>query len=361
MPLQQVNSSDYYRRVFLIVQVVIWLGFFFLYTFPLSLRYNLQTGLAIGTTSLVYAMSIVYINISLFNYAFNSRPRKYGQYLTGLLGLFIIGGIFMAFAAIFINYYFDLEIVRSEKEYPLHLNQFRIIQAALFRFIYTFMESFIYVFISLPIKFSFDYFVLQSKQQNIENQKLQAELKYLKLQINPHFLFNTLNNLLYLTHKKSAQAPKVIEKLAFLMRYMLEQGNENRVPLSTEIDFLLSYLDLEKIRIPQVEVDFDVQGDVEQTQVPPLMFITLIENAFKHGIDKTSAYNHVDINLAIGSKTIKFCIANSMVDPPLTYTHNGIGIQNLIKRLKLLFPGNFELKTEKTKDKKYIATLIIPK
>ena len=145
MSQQQVNSSDYYRKIFLIVQIVIWLGFFFLYTFPLSLRYNLQTGLAIGATSLGYAMCIVYTNISLFNYAFKSRPRKYGQYLTGLLGLFIIGGIFMAFASIFINHYFKLEVIRTVKEYPLHLNQFRIIQAALFRFIYTFLESFIYV------------------------------------------------------------------------------------------------------------------------------------------------------------------------------------------------------------------------
>ena len=172
--------------------------------------------------------------------------------------------------------------------------------------IYRFAMGIITMVVSVPIKYMFDYFQLQAKQQQIINQQLDAEMKYLKQQINPHFLFNTLNNLLYLTKKKSDAAPGVVEKLANLMRYLLEKETVEFVPMEEEIEFINSYLELEKIRIPQINIDLKYRGETKDKMIPPMLLIPLVENAFKHGVDKSSKNNFVKLNASIKDNRIYF-------------------------------------------------------
>ncbi|HAS42100.1 MAG TPA: hypothetical protein DCS93_16600 [Microscillaceae bacterium] len=216
----------------------------------------------------------------------------------------------------------------------------------------------IVIMISAPIKFALDYFRLQAKQQQTANQQLIAEMKYLKLQINPHFLFNTLNSLYYLTQNKSDLAPDVVQKLAHLMRYMLEKGSEESVALSDEIAFVEAYLQLEKIRIAQCEIQFTRPEALPSCHIPPLLFIPLVENAFKHGIDKSSDNNFVHLSLVVESKSLTFTIQNALLDIK-NETGSGIGLANLQKRLTLLYQSRYTLDTQ-VKGRIFHAVLQIP-
>ena len=203
----------------------------------------------------------------------------------------------------------------------------------------------IVIMISSPIKFALDFFRLQAKQQETANQQLMAEMKYLKLQINPHFLFNTLNSLYYLTQNKSDLAPDVVQKLAHLMRYLLEKGSEERVLLSEEINFIEAYLQLEQIRIAQCEIQFEKSGNIQAYHIPPMLFIPLVENAFKHGIDKSSPDNFVYLSLKVDIDSLTFIIKN----PYLSHrkkSGSGIGLDNLRKRLALIYQSNYIFETQ---------------
>lgn len=207
--------------------------------------------------------------------------------------------------------------------------------------VYLYGMDVIILAISSPIKFALDYFKLQARQQEVANQQLIAEMKYLKLQINPHFLFNTLNSLYYLTQTKSNLAPEVVQKLAQLMRYMLEKGNEEKVLLSDEIAFIEAYLELEKIRIATCEISFKKPLDLPHQYIPPMLFIPLVENAFKHGVNKSSKHNYVHLALSLEEGHLLFEIRNQYL-PDSIRSSIGIGISNLQKRLKLLYGDHFE-------------------
>lgn len=224
--------------------------------------------------------------------------------------------------------------------------------------IYLIGMDMIVMMISSPIKFALDFFRLQAQQQETTNQQLRAEMKYLKLQINPHFLFNTLNSLYYLTQNKSDLAPEVVQKLAQLMRYLLEKGNEEQVLLNQEIEFVEAYLELEKIRIAQCEIKFEKNGNVQNKWIPPMLLIPLVENAFKHGIDKSSADNYVFLYLEAADHTFRLEIRNRYL-PNRSTASSGIGLENLQKRLKLLYNTDYELNTN-IKEDTFVAFLKIP-
>jgi len=121
------------------------------------------------------------------------------------------------------------------------------------------------------------------EKQELVTQNMQSELRFLKSQINPHFLFNTLNNLYALTLKKSDKAPDIVLKLSEMMRYMLYECNEKRVPLKKEVNYIKNYLDLEALRQGKsVRIDFEVNGTVSDQKVAPLMFIPFLENSFNN-------------------------------------------------------------------------------
>jgi LytS/YehU family sensor histidine kinase len=205
------------------------------------------------------------------------------------------------------------------------------------------MASFM-LFIAL-LKFTIDRFELAGRQKALENEKLNAELNYLKAQINPHFLFNTLHNLNYLAEQKSDQATNVIVKLSYIMRYMIYEANKPTVRLQQEINYIRDYLDLESIRLNQgFDLHFSTEKADMNTETAPLLIIPLVENAFKHGISDQQEDNWLYIKIENENQRLKVQVSNSLKPAALrNQAPSGLGLDNLRRRLELSYPGQHRL------------------
>ena len=191
---------------------------------------------------------------------------------------------------------------------------------------------------------------------------LENELKYLRSQIQPHFFFNTLNNLYSLTIDKSDKAPDLILKLSDLMKYFLYETGKEYQTLSNEIKHIKDYIDIEKLRYNEgLKVTFNVRGAVKKTMIRPLLLIPLVENAFKHGARNSKTNSYINIDLKIDSSEINFNVENSFTKStkPIKVQVGGIGLANIKKRLEINYgKENFSLNTFEEKNK-YIAELIV--
>ena len=202
---------------------------------------------------------------------------------------------------------------------------------------------FIVVFVGM-LRFAEDWFELEARRKEVEREKLLAELNFLKAQINPHFLFNTLNNLYYLAYSKSDRATEVIDKLSKMMRYMIYESNHPQVLLSKEIEYMQNYISLERIRLSnEVPIDFEVTGNIEGVTIVPLIFITFLENAFKHGVTGNSQGSWVKIFISMEGKTCVYTVHNSKVAAGSGDKSRGIGLVNVKRRLELSYPHHYEL------------------
>ncbi|WP_435262575.1 sensor histidine kinase [Tenacibaculum sp. nBUS_03] len=202
----------------------------------------------------------------------------------------------------------------------------------------------IYIFF-LPIPLLFLVWIFEQWKwlQNLKTEKTKTELSLLRTQINPHFFFNTLNNLYALTIKNSKQAPDVILKLSDMMRYTIYEGEKERVKLFDEIEYLNNYIELHKIRHKKsVEISFNYKDVNPHLTIAPLLYIMLLENSFKHGIDTLSENAFINIHLYDTSEAIVFVIMNNF-DPNEIQKTKGIGLENLKKRLSLLYKNKHEL------------------
>lgn len=204
------------------------------------------------------------------------------------------------------------------------------------------------VFITATIKLVKHWYQHQQTAQSLEKDKLEAELKFLKAQIHPHFLFNTLNNLYSLTLKKSDAAPEVVLKLSELMDYMLYQTGEAQVPLDREINYLRNYIALERIRYgSRLDISFNVSGDVGGYGIAPMLLLPFVENSFKHGVSGEIEDVWVTIDLKVKDGILSFKVENSKSPDGRTATAGnyteGIGLKNVKRRLELLYSQRYEL------------------
>jgi len=184
----------------------------------------------------------------------------------------------------------------------------------------------------------------QQQKQALITEKQQAELNFLKTQIHPHFLFNTLNNLYALTLKKSDEAPDVVIKLSELLRYMLYECSEKFVSLSKELSFLNNYIELQSIRHDKsiVHIDHQLKGDPNNKVIAPLLLLPIIENCFKHGITQSNKGVHIQIALSIEPDLLFLHVRNTLDTKNTSYTE-GLGINNIRRRLELIYPDHHEL------------------
>jgi len=186
--------------------------------------------------------------------------------------------------------------------------------------------------------------------QNLKADKAKAELALLKQQVNPHFFFNTLNNLYGLAKRKSDLAPELILKLSDIMRYVIYKGKETEVPLEEEIEYLENYIELQQIRHHQeVDIQFNKQVQQKGVLIPPLLFIILLENAFKHGVDSLIHNAFVHINLEVTDCKILFEVINNY-DVSSVDEIKGIGLENLKKRLEIIYDTSYSLNFITEKD-----------
>ena len=189
---------------------------------------------------------------------------------------------------------------------------------------------------------------------------LENELKYLRSQIQPHFFFNTLNNLYSLTIDKSEKAPDLILKLSDLMKYFLYETGKDYQTLKNEIAHIKDYIEIERLRYDEtLKIDFNIEGEIKKTMIKPLLLIPLVENAFKHGARNSEKNPYININLIVTKSLINFKVENSSQNPTkkIKQQIGGIGLSNVKKRLELNYgKGNYELNTFNQKNK-YIAEL----
>ena len=200
----------------------------------------------------------------------------------------------------------------------------------------------------------------RERNRSLRENQYKIKLKYLENQIQPHFFFNTLNNLYALSLESSNKVPDVIIKLSKLMEYVLYDVKGTKfVPLIKEIDYIQNYIEIEKLRFDNVEVTINLESNIEDIIVPPLIFISLVENAFKHGGVNNSNLK-IKINCkVIDNKMLDFEILNNFVISQNLSSKGGIGLVNTKKRLKLIYKNNFSLK-DTTKLNYYIIRLQIP-
>ena len=211
--------------------------------------------------------------------------------------------------------------------------------------------------LTIILLFIYDRTKYHRRFKALQKEKLVAELDLLKSQINPHFFFNTLNNLYGLTIKNSKKAPEVILKLSDMMRYTIYKGKEDFVTLEDELNYIESFISLQEIRLVKAsKITYSKQIENPKYKISPLLFIILIENAFKHSSEKLGKDAFVTISCKDSDSGISLDVLNSFDKDE--QNEKGIGLSNLKRRLSLLYPNKHELNLS-IKDDIYRATLKI--
>jgi two-component system LytT family sensor kinase len=301
-----------------------------------------------------YTNTVVYGAIFYVNYLwliprffFNDSKSKYILLVTVAIIIFCL-------LLYVINDYlfFDPERERQMDEIMKELNKGHPAEKPPFRE----MRIFRYFYSAILIcGFSLGLGILEKLSQNekqrkeLEKEKLNSELAFLKNQISPHFFFNTLNNIYSLIGFDTEEARHAVLKLSKLMRYLLYESEQGESSLADEVAFLNNYIDLMKLRLGnKVELTISLPDSNHDLRVPPLLFVPFVENAFKHGISYRER-SFIDIRMFVDGNKIWFKARNSMGTGNLTEKmHSGIGLENVKKRLNLLFPQTHTLKIEQT-------------
>ncbi len=198
---------------------------------------------------------------------------------------------------------------------------------------------------------------VEKQQLTLKESAVNAEVNFLKSQVNPHFVFNTLNNIYSLVYHKSDKALPAIERLSELMRYMTSETSASKISLAKEIKYIDSFLELESLRVNgEANVKFTVKGETDGVMIAPLLLIPFIENGFKHGVvtDTTSPFI---IELEVKNNKL-ILYTNNKINKSQKDSSSGIGLQNVQRRLDLIYPENYNLKTSK-EGEHYICNLSI--
>lgn len=210
------------------------------------------------------------------------------------------------------------------------------------------------------IKFIVEWFLEKMKNENLAKLQLSTELKYLRTQIQPHFFFNTLNNLYALTLQKSDNAPKLVIKLSELMQYVLYDIDGSKTNLLNEINHINNYIDIERLRFnDKVDVKMDITGDLEDVQVPPLLLLSFVENCFKHGMKGSDKLKIRMSFKVLKTDYLEVILVNSFNANFPQDESRGIGNENAKRRLYLMFSNNFVLESHIEKNN-YKLFLKIP-
>ena len=215
---------------------------------------------------------------------------------------------------------------------------------------HNFLQFIIVLIFSLLLK-------IRERLKQTETEKANAELSYLKAQINPHFLFNTLNSIYSLAILKSDKTADAVVKLAEMMRYVLNDSNSKFVLLEKELKYIANYIELQRMRLTSnVKLVYSCEGNYEDIKIAPLVLIPFIENAFKHGVN-SEENSDIDIRIIITDSVLKLLIKNNCVTTNNnTLNKSGLGIENTRQRLNLLYPQNHELKISE-ENKLFIVNL----
>lgn len=278
--------------------------------------------------------------------------------------LFIISNIGLVFLINFFQLFWSDFFSQFINEIPVRDRRFDMPPPREFFMLKDFFSVTFVATLSAAIKVTANLYKSENEKREMEKERSEAELKNLKNQLNPHFLFNTLNNIYSLIAINPIQAQQSVYGLSNLLRYVLYDNNEEMIPLSKELTFMKSYIDLMSIRLHEkVKLKIEISGEDSSLSIAPLLFITLIENAFKHGISPVSE-SFIDINISQSinkhnQPIVKCEISNSYFPKEDNdRSGSGIGLENLKKRLALIYPGKHSL-VSKIENGVYYSSLLI--
>jgi len=340
-----------YRYRVLLLHLSFWSVYFSFYFYQIQQEYGWRQAVPWALVPLLCNGLVAYLNYAYLLPRWLAQHRT-GRYLLEFAGALVLGVALKVKAM----QYFAPAGLRSALP-PAYLHSLNFVVA-------TVVGTLTVVLFIAMLRFSVDWFALEARTKELENAQLLTELKFLKAQINPHFLFNTLNNLYYLAYTQSPKTPEVVAQLAQMMRYLLEESNQPTVPLGQEIEFMRSYLSLEQLRLNSpVAVGFAVEGEPAGVAVAPLLLMTFLENAFKHGVRAEDPAAWVRVHLRVTPTTCEYTVANGRLPArrPLGSPEPGTGLLNVRRRLALAYPGRHELRLHDAPDHFHVhLTLHLP-
>lgn len=209
---------------------------------------------------------------------------------------------------------------------------------------YNFSTALFYVAFTLALELSKKWYTQQQLLQKIQLEKLNTELQYLKAQMNPHFLFNSLNSIHFQIDKTNKDARESLQKFSAMLRYQLYECNADTVPIEKEITYLQHYVDMQRLRKnDNYKIQFNSSDGIKNFGIAPLLLLPFIENAFKHLSAHTDKANYINITLTKKDNVFSFNIVNTKDLTGTVYEEGGIGLKNVERRLELLYNGNHEL------------------
>jgi len=325
------------------LQLLVWGAIFLINFFSLLPMDGLLQSIVYTVLNTFFYAVIIYGNID-FLFPRLYQRKKIGLYiLTSLLLLAAIGLFKTWIGQVIYNAWF------AKKFYALTWQNA----------VYVTVGCAVAFILSFVFRIALAYFTLKRQAQQMQEQKSLVELNLLKSQVQPHFLFNTLNNIYYEAFREAPRTALLIGRLSEIMRYFVDESPKEKVILSTEIQFLENYIALEKIRIRHgVDVLFLKECDVNHL-IPPMLLMTFVENIFKHGIDRSGTDNKVTMSLVEKDGYLIFQTENDLQEAPVTASSQGFGLENLQRRLNLLYDGRTQLNVSRS-EKTYHAYLKIP-
>lgn len=277
-------------------------------------------------------IAVFYINFFLLidRYLFTQRV---GRFL--LTNVLLVAGVMLA-VHLFFRFGTPPRVHHPPMERPW--------QDEMFFFLRNAMLYMLVVGVSVAIRMTGQWYRAENIRRELERSRSEAELQNLKSQLNPHFLFNTLNNIYSLIQLDPDRAQQTVHDLSRLLRYVLYDSSQPLVPLKAEIDFLSNYIELMRIRLPHhVRLEVSMPENPSRTPVAPLLFISLIENAFKHGVSNDHP-SSIDIDIREEGGTLACRIENSFFPKSGDdRSGSGIGLVNLCRRLEMIYPGRYEM------------------
>jgi sensor histidine kinase YesM len=328
------------------LQWLAWISFYIITFFTFLPMDGLAESALFPLINCFFYAIIIYGNI-LFLFPRFYQHEKYTLYILLVLLLLLLTGLSRGYLSSFIyNQYFVVSPAKIEPIKFLSLLKYSLAG------ILVFALSFIF-------RIAIAYFKLKQQTEEIMVQKSQAEINLLKSQVQPHFLFNTLNNIYYEAYREAPRTAALIERLSDIMRYFVDESPQDDVAITTEVKFIENYIELEKIRIRhEIKMSFTKEFNAD-LRIPPMLLMTFVENIFKHGIDKSSLDNCISISLIQQDNYLLFETRNRLHSQPKQTASSGFGIANLRKRLNLLYQTNFELDINKN-EQSFTAFLKIP-
>ena len=320
-------NSKYIPAVF---HIIVWSLLFTLPHLFIDTR-NTKPGFFPSSFFLItnlYNVGLFYLNAFVF-YPLFFNKRKWWLFILAMVAVMAVS----YYLKLFLTMQWYPEVILDEWAYRI-----------------LFFPSLPFLIASTIYRLIFDKIEHDKKQKEIIAEQLSIKLKFLRSQINPHFIFNVLTNLVSLARKKSEQLEPALIKLSDLMRYMLYESDEKKITLSKEIEYLESYVDLQKLRFGEdvrIEVNTEISKEDLQGNIEPMLLIPFVENAFKHGMGVDEPI--IQICLAVQNKKLEFDVENKYNDDvnESKDSGSGIGLENVQSRLMLLYPKEHNLVVKK--------------